>query len=145
MHRRTTSKHGFTKFIMAWTWGKPPPSPFIVYFVPSHGTNTQMSFCHPKFTKLGLLRLWGPIALRVDLWLTWSFKQSCNLCQDLSDGISHATCTQQNWSDSQLLVVRNRIVNLIPPDPSFGHNLCLKCPNGSWELILNIYVPRNFQ
>jgi len=30
-------------------------------------------------------------------------------------------------------------------DLSFGHNLCLKCPNGSYEPILNIYIPKYFQ
>ncbi len=29
--------------------------------------------------------------------------------------------------------------------PTFGHNLCLKCPNGSCDPILNNYVPRSFQ
>jgi hypothetical protein len=29
--------------------------------------------------------------------------------------------------------------------PSFGHNLCFKCPIGSCELISNIYVPRALQ
>ncbi len=29
--------------------------------------------------------------------------------------------------------------------PSFGHNLCLKCPNGSCKPILDIQVPRDFQ
>ncbi len=28
---------------------------------------------------------------------------------------------------------------------SFGHNLCFKYPNGSCELIWNIYIPRDFQ
>jgi hypothetical protein len=28
---------------------------------------------------------------------------------------------------------------------SFGHNLCFKYPNGSWEPILDIYVPKAFQ
>jgi len=28
---------------------------------------------------------------------------------------------------------------------SFGHNLCLKCPNGSCKPILDIYIPRAFQ
>ncbi len=46
--------------------------------------------------------------------------------------------------DSQLLMVESQIVKLIP-NPSFSHNLCLKCPNGSCEPTLNIYVPRNFQ
>ncbi len=31
------------------------------------------------------------------------------------------------------------------PSPFFGYNLCLKCPNGSCEPILNIYVLRFFQ
>jgi hypothetical protein len=41
-------------------------------------------------------------------------------------------------------VVRNQIGNLIP-NPSFDHNLYFKCPNGSWEPILDIYVLRAFQ
>jgi hypothetical protein len=84
----------------------------------------------PKFPKLRLLQLWGPITLRVDLRLKWSQKQSCSLCWGLSNGMSHATCTQGNWSDFQLLVVESQIVNLTF-NLSFGHNLCFKCPNGS--------------
>jgi len=30
-------------------------------------------------------------------------------------------------------------------DPSFGHNLCFKCLNGSCAPILDIYIPRAFQ
>jgi hypothetical protein len=56
----------------------------------------------------------------------------------------HATCTQGNWGDSQLLVVGNQIGNLTP-DPSFGHNLHFKCPNGSCKIILDICVLRAFQ
>ncbi len=41
-------------------------------------------------------------------------------------------------------MVENQIGNLTP-DPSFGHNLCLKYLNGSCELILNIDIPRSFQ
>ncbi len=29
--------------------------------------------------------------------------------------------------------------------PSFGHNLCFKNSNGSWELIFKIYIPKAFQ
>jgi hypothetical protein len=54
------------------------------------------------------------------------------------------TCTQGNGGDSQLLVVGGQIANLIP-GPSFSHNLCFKCSNGSCELILDIFVPRDFQ
>jgi hypothetical protein len=41
-------------------------------------------------------------------------------------------------------MVGSQIVNLIP-DPSFGHNLCFKFPNGLYKPILDIYVPRVFQ
>ncbi len=56
----------------------------------------------------------------------------------------HATCTQGNWGDYWLLVVKNQIGNLTP-DLSFGHNLCFRCPNGPCEPILDIYIPRAFQ
>ncbi len=38
----------------------------------------------------------------------------------------------------------SQIANLTP-DPSFGHNLCFRCPNGSCKPILDIYVVRAFQ
>jgi len=91
----------------------------------------------PKFPKLGLPRLWGPITLCVDLRLKWSLKQSCSPHWDLSNSMSHITCTQGNQVDSQLLVVGNQLF--------FCHNLCFKCPNKSCEAILNIYVSINFQ
>jgi hypothetical protein len=71
-------------------------------------------------------------------------KQNYILCQDISNGMWHATCMQGNWGDSRLLVVGSLIANLTP-GPSFGHNLCFKCPNGSCKLISDIYVPRAFQ
>jgi hypothetical protein len=46
----------------------------------------------------------------------------------------HATCTQRNQGDFQLLVVGSQIVNLTS-GLSFGHNLCLKCSNGSCKSI----------
>jgi hypothetical protein len=41
-------------------------------------------------------------------------------------------------------MVRSQIANLTF-GPSFGHNLCLKCPNGSCEPILDIYGPKAFK
>jgi len=41
-------------------------------------------------------------------------------------------------------MVGSQTANLTP-DPSFGHNLCFKCPNGSCEPILDIYVSISFQ
>jgi hypothetical protein len=90
-----------------------------------------------KLPNLGLSQFWGPISSHEDLGLRWGLKQSCGPHQELSKTMFHATCTQLNRVDSKLLMVGTQIANLTP-DPSFGHNLCFKCSNGSWEPILNI-------
>jgi hypothetical protein len=41
-------------------------------------------------------------------------------------------------------MVENQTANLTP-NPSFGHNLYFRCPNGSCEPILNIYISIDFQ
>ncbi len=135
--------------------GEATTFPFIIYYVPLHEAHIQMTFCHgtlshsignwvgwngsPKIPKVG-----PPATLSVDLRLKWGLKQSCSPRQELFNGVLHATCTQGNWVDSQLLVVESQIANLTP-DPSFGHNLCFRYPNGSCELILDIYVSISFQ
>jgi len=58
--------------------------------------------------------------------------------------MSHSTCTQGNRNNSLFLMVRNQIFYLTP-GLFFGHNLYFKCPNGSCEPILDIYVPRVVQ
>jgi hypothetical protein len=125
----------FYSILYAWPWEQHPN----VILSRDFG-NLGVS----KFPKLRLPQLWGPITLRAYLQLRWILKQSCSPHQNLSKGIWHATCTQGNWSDLWLLVVRSQVTNLTP-DLSFGHNLCFKCPNGSCEPILNIYVPKDFQ
>jgi hypothetical protein len=97
-----------------------------------------------KFPKLGLPRLWGPIILRENLRLRWGPKESYNPRWKISSDMWHTTYTQGNRSDSRLLIVESQIANLIP-DLSFDHNLCFKCPNGSCEPILDIYVLKTFQ
>jgi hypothetical protein len=123
--------------------GEATTFPFIVFFVPNHGANTQMSFC-PVIPKLGLPQFWRPITLYEDFQLKWSLKQSCSLHWELSNNMWHATYTQENWGNFQLLMVRSQIANLTL-DPSFGHNLYFKYPNESCEPILDIYVPSIFQ
>jgi hypothetical protein len=59
-----------------------------------------------KFLKLGLLHLWGPITLCAHLWSWWGLKKSFSPHQELSNNMSHVTCTQGNWVDSRLLVVQ---------------------------------------
>jgi hypothetical protein len=97
-----------------------------------------------KLPKLGLPQLWGPIILCVDLRLQWSLKQSCSSHQKLFNGMLHTICTQGNQIDSQILMVGSQIANLTI-NLSFGHNLCFRCPNGSCEPILDIYVSIVFQ
>jgi len=82
MNHRQTRIH---KIDHNWTWGKPPPSPYNIFFVPSHKVSTQMSFClwTPKlgvlkFSNLKFMQLWKPITLCADLRLKWGMKQSCS-------------------------------------------------------------------
>jgi hypothetical protein len=98
----------------------------------------------PKSHQLGLPRLWNPITLRADLESQWSLKKSCSSCREFSNGMSHTPCNQVNRVDSRLFVVGSQIGSLTP-GPSFGHNLCFKCPNEQCKLILNIYVLKAFQ
>ncbi len=98
----------------------------------------------PKLPTLGLPQLWGPITLCADIRSRWCLKKSCSPHRELSNGMLHSTCMQGNRVDSQLLVVGSQIANLTS-GPSFGHNLCFKCPNGSCEPTLDIYVPKDFQ
>jgi hypothetical protein len=130
--------------------GETTTFPLIVYFVPNHGTNTQMSFCQdfqmgvPKFPKLWLLQLWRPITLCAKLWLRWNLKKSCSPYRKISNDMWHAMCTQVNQGDSWLLVVGNQI-DTLTPRVFFSHNLCFKYSNGTCEPNLNIYVLRAFQ
>jgi hypothetical protein len=58
--------------------------------------------------------------------------------------VSHSTCTHRGQVDSWLLVVGSQTANLTS-GPSFYHNLCCKCPNGSCEAIFDIYTSIAFQ
>jgi hypothetical protein len=89
----------------------------------------------PKFPKLGFPRLWGPITLCENLRLRWGWKQSYSPSREFSNDMLQATWMQGNQENSWLL----------SPSPSFDHNLCFKCPNGSCEPILDIYVSIAFQ
>jgi hypothetical protein len=143
VHGRATSKHGLIRFNTAQTWGKPPPSPYSILCAWPHDQHpnvilswdSQMGVS--KFPKLGLLWLWRLITLCANIRLRWGLKQSCSPCRELSNGMWHVTCIQGNQGDSQLLVVKSQIDDLIPC-LFFCHNLCLNRPNGSCEPILSI-------
>jgi hypothetical protein len=112
----------------------PPPNAFL-------SRDSQVRI--PKLLRLGLPQVWGIITLRANLWLKWGLKQSCSPRQELSNGISHDIFTHKNRVDSQLLVVGSQTANLTS-GPSFGHNLCFRCPNGWCEPTLHIQISRSF-
>jgi len=97
-----------------------------------------------KLSRFGLPGLWTLITPRPKLGLGQGLNQSCSSLQELSNDVLYFTCTHWNWVDSWLLVVGSQTANLTP-SPSFDHNLCWKCPNGSCEAILDIYTSRPFQ
>ncbi len=82
----------------------------------------------PKSPQWALPRLWSPITLRADLGSRCGLKQSCISRRELSNGMWHVVCSQVNRVDSRLFLVGSQIGSLTP-DPSFGHNLCFRCPN----------------
>jgi hypothetical protein len=98
----------------------------------------------PKLSRFGLLGLWELITPNSDLWLGWCLKQTCSSPQELFNDVLHFTCTHRGRVDSRILVVESQTASLIP-GPSFDHNLCCKCPNGSYEAIFDIYTSRIFQ
>ncbi len=72
------------------------------------------------------------------------FQANLQLSSRAFQGVSHSTCTHRGWVDSQLLMVRNQTANLTL-SPSFDHNLCCRCLNGSCKAIFDIYTSRPFQ
>jgi len=98
----------------------------------------------PKSPQWALRRLWSPITLRADLGSRCGLKQSCISRRELSNDMWHVVCSQVNRVDSRLFLVGSQTASLTP-DPSFGHNLCFKCPNEHCKPISDMYVPRAFQ
>ncbi len=140
VHGWATGKYGLTRPSRPRLEGRHHLPPYSVLCAWPR-FSTQMAFClgtlngNFEIPKLGPLWLWGCIPLGANLQLRWSLKQSCSLCWELFNGMLHTTCTQGNRGDFWLLVVGSQITF---PSPSFGHNLCLKCPNGSCEPTLDI-------
>jgi hypothetical protein len=97
-----------------------------------------------KLSWFGLSELWRLITFFSDLRLGWSLKQTCSYPQELSNDMSHSSCTHQGRVDSRLLVVGSQTASLTP-GPSFDHNLCCRCSNDSCKAILDIYTSRPFQ
>jgi hypothetical protein len=94
----------------------------------------------PKLSWFGLLGLWAFITFCPEL----GSGRGCSSPQELSNDMSHSCCRRRGRVNSRLLVVGSQTSSLTP-DPSFAHNLGCRCPNGSYEAILDIYTSRPFQ
>jgi hypothetical protein len=42
MHEQAMGNYGFTRLTTAWTWGKPPPSPYSVFYAWPHGLHPNV-------------------------------------------------------------------------------------------------------
>jgi hypothetical protein len=92
----------------------------------------------------GTSQLCGAITSCSNLRSGRGLKQSCSSRRNLSNGVSHDIYTHGSRVDSRHFVVGSQTISLTP-GLSFCHNLCYKCPNGSCELILDIYTSIYFQ
>jgi hypothetical protein len=96
VHEWTTGKHELTRLSTAWTWGKPPPSPYSI--ICAWPRDQHLNVILSRDSQLGVLgfpklkppQLWGPITLCADLILRWSLKQSCSSRRELSNCMLHA-------------------------------------------------------
>jgi hypothetical protein len=98
----------------------------------------------PKLFRVGVPELWTPISPDCKVRSRRGLKQSCSSRRELSNAVLQIQIGHREEVDSRLLVVGSQTINLTP-GPSFGHNLCLRCPNEQCEPILDIYVPKAFQ
>jgi len=92
-----------------------------------------------KFPKLGLLWLWGPITLCAELQLKWGLKQSWNSSSRTFQRYVARHLHTKKSGRFPTFSDRSQIVNLIS-GLSFGHNLCLKCSNGSCKSIFYTFT-----
>ncbi len=129
---------------------KPPPSP-IQYSLRLPAAPTFEWLFVPRLLRWNLetIPVWTPGTLeahnsQLKPPIEMRFEANCSSPQELFNGVSQSTCTHRDRVDSRLLVVGSQTGSL-NPDPSFDHNLCCRCPNGSCEAILNIYTSRPFQ
>jgi len=103
-----------------------------------------MVFClGTQLSWFGLSGLYEFITFCSDLRLGWGLKQTCSSRWELSNNVLHSLCTHQGRVDSWLLMVESQTTSLTP-GPSFCHNLCCRCPNGSCKTIFDIYTSINF-
>jgi hypothetical protein len=168
MHSNPTNKLVKTHFAHFQCWDKPratldslhsprpglggshhlPPNSILysspLHFHPNGSFSRDSQSGVSKLSRFKLLGLRVFTTSRLKLGSGRGLNQSCSFPQELFKGVSHFTCTHRNRVDSWLLVVGSQTASLTS-GPSFDHNLCCRCPNGSCKAILDIYTSRPFQ
>jgi hypothetical protein len=97
-----------------------------------------------RLSQVGVLGLWELIFPDYDIRLERGLNQSYSSPWELSNAMLHSVSGRRKEVDSRLLMVGSQTANWTP-SPSFAHNLGSRCPNGSCEVILDIYTSRTFQ
>ncbi len=103
---RTTSNLRLTRLTTARTRGKPPPSPIQYSMCLSAAPTPEWLFVpglprrSPKLPRFGVLELCETITICSNLGWGGGLKQSCSSRRELSNGVSHFTCTHQGRVDS---------------------------------------------
>jgi hypothetical protein len=155
VHGWATNKHKLTKLTTTLTWGKPPPSSLQYILCLATGPAPKCHFVlgppsgSPEIPINGILTTLGAHNF---VWKPTIDKRFWAKLYLSSRSFQWYVARHLNARKSRWFLtfsgfgfwVGSQIGNLTPGF-SFGHNLCLKCPNGSCKPILNIYVPRNFQ
>jgi hypothetical protein len=109
---------GLTRLITAQIRGKPSPSP-IYYSLCLSAAPTPNGFVSrdsqggvSKLPRFGLSQLCEIITFCSNLELGRGLKQSCSSCRELSNSVSHSTCTHRDQVDSRLLMVGSQTASL---------------------------------
>jgi hypothetical protein len=97
----------------------------------------------PKLSRVGVPGLWELITPDCKVQSRRGLNQSCSFPREVFKAMLHSRIEHQKEVGFRLLVVKSQTANLTP-SPSFAHNLCCRCPNGSCKAILDIYTSRPF-
>jgi len=117
---QATGNFGLTWLTTAWTRGKPPPSPisilctFLRHLHPNGFLPRDSQGGVPKLSQFELPGLCEVIILCSNLRLRWGLKKTCSSHQELSNDVSHSTCTHRGWVDSRLLMVGVKLLDWLP-------------------------------
>ncbi len=112
-----------------------PPYSILCVVLP----HLHLNGFYSKLSWFRHLGLWELITPGSDLGLGWRLKQTCISLQELSNCVSHFSCTHRDRVNCWLFVVGSQIVSLTLGF-SFDHNLCCRCPNGSCKANFDIYT-----